>query len=258
MRRADFLFSSPSATCLNNYLFSLSCFPRFSCELLAKSISAVLLFNGSNGGGSCEWPSEESCLLSDSCEALGQLAFSALTLHLQSLHGVSHCHGLGTLFPQPRMTLHFFSTHRSPPSNYRSNAPSSLLLESQAVHLWAPSCTALECITDLFKRRSTCPGHFLSSMGRNHVSFILVSPLPHMPAFLMLGEQVTLGKYSEILNGGTMMRMTALLPCIASLHHDFKALTPLHFHPSPNLVLTHRAVFSKLAHLLGLSFSTCK
>lgn len=84
-------------------------------------------------------------------------------------------------------------------------------------------------------------------MGRNHVSFILVSPLPHMPALLSLGEQVTLGKYSQILNGGMMMRLTALLPCISNVHHDFKALTPLHFHSSPNLVLTHRAVFNKLA-----------
>lgn len=88
--------------------------------------------------------------------------------------------------------------------------------------------------------------------------YLWYPPLPHMPACLSLGEQVILGKCSEILNGGIVIGMAALLPCISSVHRDFKALTPLHFHLSPNLVLSHRAVFSKLTHLLGLSFSTCK
>lgn len=74
-----------------------------------------------------------------------------------------------------------------------------------------------------------------------------------------LGEQVILGKCSEILNGGIVIGI-ALLPCISSVHRDFQGSHTFAFPPlSPNLVLTHRAVFnSSLTHLLGLSFSTCK
>lgn len=145
------------------------------------------------------------------------------------------------------MACCFFSIHWGPPSSSRSNASSLLLAptDTQAVLLWASSTIVWYwfCLRD-----GQLPQYaFLSLRARDPVLFIFL--FTTMPMSLSLEVYLAHGESTDIWTEWTIVRTTALLPHISNAHHDFKALMPLHFQPSPGVEVTCNAVFSKQTHL---------